>query len=55
MGFTLGIDKSWSEMKYYDEHGFSIVEYIYGICISGIIYRVSLYPDYCIVAFDVKS
>ncbi|XP_015161787.1 uncharacterized protein [Solanum tuberosum] len=28
---------------------------IYGICISGIIYRVSLDPDYSIVAFDVKS
>ncbi|KAH0672365.1 hypothetical protein KY290_024604 [Solanum tuberosum] len=29
--------------------------YISGICISGIIYRVSLDPDYCIVVFDVKS
>ncbi|XP_049387298.1 putative F-box protein At3g10240 [Solanum stenotomum] len=53
--FTLGIDKSWREMIKYDKHGFSIAGYISGICISGIIYRVSLDPDYCIVAFDVKS
>ncbi|KAG5605028.1 hypothetical protein H5410_026520 [Solanum commersonii] len=52
--FTLGIDKSWREMIKYDEHGFSIARYISGICISGIIYRVCLDPDYCIVAFDVK-
>ncbi|KAK4716048.1 hypothetical protein R3W88_014386 [Solanum pinnatisectum] len=55
MGFTLGIDKSWREVIKYGEHDYSIAGHISAICISGIIYRVSLAPDYCIVAFDVKS
>lgn len=42
-------------MVKYDERGLSIVGYISGICISGIIYRVSLDPDYCVVVFDVES
>ncbi|XP_015161786.1 putative F-box protein At3g10240 [Solanum tuberosum] len=53
--FTLGIDKSWREMIKYGEHDYYIAGHISGICISGIIYRISLAPDYCIVAFDVKS
>ncbi|XP_060194291.1 F-box only protein 8-like [Lycium barbarum] len=51
--FTLGIDKSWREIKF--EHGYDIPPYRSGICISGIIYRFGGAPESCIAAFDVKS
>ncbi|WMV27540.1 hypothetical protein MTR67_020925 [Solanum verrucosum] len=39
----------------YEKHDYDIIPYRSGICISGIIYRISYYPEFCIVAFDVKS
>ncbi|XP_027771920.1 putative F-box protein At1g32420 [Solanum pennellii] len=53
--FTLGIDKSWREMIKYDRHDFHIIPHRSGICISGTLYRFNYYPEFCIVAFDVKS
>ncbi|KAK4352034.1 hypothetical protein RND71_027552 [Anisodus tanguticus] len=51
--FTLGIDKSWREIK--NEHGYHLAPHRSGICISGIIYRFNFAPEYSVVAFDVKS
>ncbi|KAM3237217.1 putative F-box protein [Capsicum annuum] len=50
--FTLGVDKSWREVT---ENGHRTSPYRSGVCISGIICRFSHTPEFCIVAFDVKS
>ncbi|KAK4706586.1 hypothetical protein R3W88_033849 [Solanum pinnatisectum] len=54
--FTLGIDNSWREIITYGEHDYYISDLGYGDCvISGIIYRFSDSPEFCVVAFDIKS
>ncbi|KAK4733230.1 hypothetical protein R3W88_007491 [Solanum pinnatisectum] len=54
--FTLGIDNSWREIITYGKHDYNISDLGYGHCIiSGIIYRFSYSPEFCIVAFDIKS
>ncbi|KAK4733595.1 hypothetical protein R3W88_007856 [Solanum pinnatisectum] len=54
--FTLGIDNSWREIITYGEHDYYIFDLGYGDCvISGIIYRFSDSPEFCVVAFDIKS
>ncbi|KAK4716151.1 hypothetical protein R3W88_014489 [Solanum pinnatisectum] len=54
--FTLGIDNSWREIITYGEHDYYIYDLGHGDCvISGIIYRFSDSPEFCIVVFDIKS
>nr|XP_009797637.1 PREDICTED: putative F-box protein At5g52620 [Nicotiana sylvestris] len=48
---TLGIDKSWREIKSISPHVLSKP----GICISGVIYRFAYHNGRAIAAFDVKS